>query len=238
MKILLVCPMRCEYNAAQRIFKRIKKSILYNFHMCYLRVGNNDVHIINSGEGKVRAGIAAAFCIQYVQPDIILDTGSCGSLCDSLFNGTIVVAGRCYEYDISGHGLPEKKLKRMVIRTGFDNFSENCIIKERECVHCGEQACGEMIIDSEEKRKLLRNLFNACACNWETAGVFICALKQNIPCLSIRIVTDQADGNAYKDFMKNIHQYTEKLYNYLNTCIKREWLSYIKDVWDNKKIIV
>lgn len=230
--------MNDEYKAALSVFKKSKEMEIAGFKISNLKAGNYDTYIINSGEGKARAGIATAFGIEAVLPEFIIDTGSCGAIDDTVAAGTIIIATSCHEYDISGYGIPEKKLKRMLISTGFDKFGENRIIKEGANVSCGDQACGEIIVNSDDKKARIRRLFNVCACNFETAGVFICALKRNIPCLSIRIITDKADENVHKDFKENFDSAIEKLYTYINVCIEKEWFSYIKDFWDKKKIIV
>ena len=53
-------------------------------------------------------------------------------------------------------------------------------------VRAGIQACGEFFIQSAQVRESLLALSGATACNWETAGVFVGALRSRVPPLSLR----------------------------------------------------
>ncbi len=56
-------------------------------------------------------------------------------------------------------------------------------------VRSGTQACGEFFIQSAQVRESLHAVSGAMACNWETAGIFIGALRAGVPPLSLRVVS-------------------------------------------------
>jgi len=50
----------------------------------------------------------------------------------------------------------------------------------------------------------LQSVSGAAACNWESAGVFVGALRSRIPPVSIRAVSDLGDEDAMRDFRRNV----------------------------------
>ncbi len=65
-------------------------------------------------------------------------------------------------------------------------------------VRHGVQACGEFFIDSPRFREPLAALTGALAANWESAGVFVAALRAGVPPVSIRAVSDLGDERSLR----------------------------------------
>ncbi len=238
MKILINCPLNNEYKKAKEVFEIENQEKLFHFNISTKHLNRDDIFIIKSGIGKTRAGIATVAGINYTQPDFIVDTGSCGSLYDIPI-GSIIISYCCYEYDISGYGFPRKKHNIMKIHSGFDTTLDTVFLNEsnnKNKIFIGIQACGEYIIKDIDDKLILRELFNADACNWESAGIFLGALNQNIPCLSIRVVSDLADDNLFSDFKKNIHQNLSILYKMIYDFIIQGVFYRLIALWDSKKI--
>ena len=81
-------------------------------------------------------------------------------------------------------------------------------------VRSGVQACGEFFIQSAQVRESLQAVSGALACNWETAGVFVGALRARIPPLSIRVVSDLGDEDALREFRRNARRCSQALYRF------------------------
>ncbi|MBN2441139.1 MAG: 5'-methylthioadenosine/S-adenosylhomocysteine nucleosidase [Spirochaetales bacterium] len=238
MRILINCPLTNEYKRAKEILETKKQKKLFHFQMSEGHLNHNDIFLIKSGIGKTRAGIATTTGIQYIQPDFIIDTGSCGSL-KKIPIGSIIISFCCYEYDISGYGFPQKKHHMMMIHSGFDPSIEKefqALVHDKNKIFIGIQGCGEYIIKDVDERLMLNKLFDADACNWESAGVFLGALNQNIPCMSIRVVSDMADENLFADFKKNIHQNLSILYMMIYNSINQGIFDRLIPLWNTNKI--
>ena len=54
------------------------------------------------------------------QPDIAMDTGTCGVLDGDLVVKAVVLATTCLECGISGDGLPHRIMTEMKLQTGLD----------------------------------------------------------------------------------------------------------------------
>ena len=65
-------------------------------------VGNVDIMAMETGPAKARAAAATVAGIDAFQPDLAVDTGTCGALDGDLIISAVVLGTSCLEYDISG----------------------------------------------------------------------------------------------------------------------------------------
>jgi adenosylhomocysteine nucleosidase len=176
------------------------------------------------------------------QPDIVIDTGTCGALDGDLIVKGIVIGVSCVEYDISGNGLPERIIPEMKLPSALQFLPRRegqKIVREATelgkdlgfHVRSGIQACGEFLIQSGQVRETLHEVSGAIACNWETAGVFIGSLRARVPPLSVRVVTDLGDEDSLRDFRKNARRCSLDLYRFLGSALESGWLSGVHALW-------
>ena len=77
----------------------------------------------------------------------------------------------------------------------------------------------------------MRALSGALASNWETAGVFIGALRARIPPLSLRAVSDLGDEDSLADFRRNARASAQGLYGFLRVLLEAGWFVDFLAVW-------
>jgi adenosylhomocysteine nucleosidase len=228
MKILIITPIPVEYRVCSRVMGLSEGGRLFGCKISQALVSDTQIIAVQSGPAKV--------------PDLVIDSGSCGGIQNGLTIGQIILSQTCYEYDISGSGLPRKKMAVMKLPTPFDFFSisvkENILTKAAEIAKengfhtiTGTQACGEYLINSVKLRELLFRTFQATGCNWETAGVFISALRSCLPALSIRIITDLANRNTMRDFRRNLKNAAHNLYEYIKNLLQEGWFDLFLQKW-------
>jgi len=250
MKILLITPIPVEYKMCKSIFVFKNEMKLKGCKIGTCNYNGNEIFTIQSGMGKGRAAMATMAMIDYMSPDIIVDTGSCAGIKTESAIGQIILGDKCVEYDISGIGFPKKSRKKMILYSAFHFMATNtkeALLHDavrygtahdfKVCL--GTQACGEFLINSDEKRRVLLRIFNAAGCNWETAGVYISSLRSGLPVFSIRVVSDLGDKHALKDFIFNIKACTKKLYRYILVLLNQGWFADFNEQWLklNKNII-
>jgi nucleoside phosphorylase len=242
MRILLVTPITPEYKMCKSIFTFEKESTLKGCKFGTYKYKNNKIFVIQSGPGKAKAATATMAMIDYISPDIIVDTGSCAGIKTKSAIGQIILGDTCVEYDISGRGFKKKCIKKMALCSAFHFFEVN--IKEALLqtavrygtfhdfkVYSGTQASGKFLINSDEKRRELDKICGAAGGNWETAGVYISALRSGLPVFSIRVVSDLGDKHALKDFIFNIKASTKKLYQYILLLLNEGWFADFHKQW-------
>jgi len=61
--------------------------------------------------------------------------------------------------------------------------------------------------------------------------VFIGALKNRLPPLSIRVVTDLGNEQALSDFRANIRKKARELYRYIRVLAEYGWFDHFLECW-------
>jgi nucleoside phosphorylase len=204
--------------------------------------GKIDVFAMESGPAKARAAAAAVAGSLSHTPDLVVDTGSCAGTEPGAFVGQLILCRDCYEYDISGSGFPTRSIPEMKLPSAVSILpadDRETLLREAGEIgssesfqlRAGNQACGELLIQSRAMREALYTLFRASGANWESAGVFIGALKNRLPPLSIRIVTDLGNEQALDDFRANIKREARELYRYVQVLAEYGWFGHFLECW-------
>jgi adenosylhomocysteine nucleosidase len=136
------------------------------------------VGVIISGVGKKGAAAATDLLIDSFFPDLIISTGFAGALTPNLRVGCIVVA------------------RRIMLESGGERVSpvprETMDISSHRCVREGEVVTVPRFISSCREKKQLFMTTGAHAVDMESYFVFEKALQKTIPCLAVRVISDDA----------------------------------------------
>ena len=242
MRILLICPIPLEYTTCRTALSLRDAQTVLGCRSARGAVGNVDIMTLETGPAKARAAAATVGGIDHFQPDLVVDTGTCGALDGDLIIDAIVVGMSCLEYDISGSGLPHRIIQEMRLPSAFDFLPRREgqklvralmeLGKDRGLLlRTGTQACGEFFIESMQVRESLFALTAAVACNWETAGVFVGALRSRIPPLSLRVVSDLGDEDSLRDFRRNARRCSQALYRFVRDALESGWFISFYERW-------
>ncbi len=242
MRVLLVCPIPLEFSTCRTILSLRDGPHVGGCPAARGEVAGVETIAVESGPAKARAAAATVAAVAQTGPDVVLDTGTCGALDGDLIVGALVLGTSCLEYDISGNGLPDRIIPEMKLPSGLDvlprresqKLSRGLIaLGNDEGLHLrvGAQASGELFIQSLTVRESLFTVSGALACNWETAGVFIGALRSGVPPLSLRVVSDMGDEDALRDFRRTARRSTTALYRFLLRALEEGWMGSFHDQW-------
>lgn len=160
------------------------------------------------GIGKVHSGAACAALLTQL-PDVtgVINVGVAGGVGKGVRQGDVVVATATvqHDYDQTEDGVPQGQIP------GFSSPYFAChealhhrlcaALKKTDCVfHRGIIASGDQFIGSNEKAALLRERFDALACDMESAAIGqVCALY-GVPYLAMRAISDNGDDDAVQSF--------------------------------------
>jgi len=242
VRLLLICPIPLEYTSCRAALSLRDAPPVFGCRCARGAVGAVDIMAVESGPAKARAAASTAACISQFQPDLVTDTGTCGALDAELIVSTVVLGMSCLEYDISGYGLPHRIIPEMKLPSILEllprresqkltrTFTE--LGKDQGLhVRTGVQACGEFFIQSASVRDSLQTVSDAAACSWETAGVFVAALRARTPPLSIRVVSDLGDEDALRDFRRNARRCSQGLYRFVRDGLEAGWFAGLYELW-------
>ncbi|GAB3678347.1 5'-methylthioadenosine/S-adenosylhomocysteine nucleosidase [Actinocorallia lasiicapitis] len=172
-----------------------------------VRTGGATVALVQTGEGNTNAAVFAERAKALFQPKAMLFAGVAGGLRDEIELGDIVVGTKIYGYhggkdtDAGFLSRPQvwdaphelEQLARHVARTR----SWPCAI------HFKPIAAGEVVLNSRRTplAEQLRTVYNdAAAVEMEGAGLSRAShLNRKLPVLSIRGISDRADGMKHPD---------------------------------------
>jgi adenosylhomocysteine nucleosidase len=242
VRVLLICPIPLEFTACRSALALRDAGRVLGCRVARGSAAKVDLMAVETGPAKARAAAGTVGAIGEFKPDLVVDTGTCGALDGDLIINALVIATSCLEYDIEGSGLPHRILPEMRLPSAFELMPRRDgqrlqrilteLGKDRGMhVRTGIQACGELFIQSGSVRESLFAVSGALACSWETAGVFIAALRAGVPPLSLRIVSDLGDEDAMRDFRRNARRGCQLLYRCLREALESGWFALFHEQW-------
>lgn len=172
-------------------------------------LNGKDVVVVQSGIGKVNAGICTQILADEYQVDAIINTGIAGSLNKDINIGDIVLSTDVVQHDMdaTGFGYPKGQIPRM---NAF-SFMADSHLRSIAAMVCKEvnpdihvfegriNSGDQFISDRKAKEEIITN-FGGCAVEMEGAAIGQAAYLNNIPFLIIRAISDKADDSANMDY--------------------------------------
>lgn len=191
-----------------------------------------DTVVVRSGIGKVNAAIAAQILISEFKVDYIINTGVAGGLKDGINVGDIVISTDAIEHDFDTTAFGDElgvipRMKTSVFKA--DEYLINVAYKAANDnidgkAHIGRIVSGDKFISSKDEALKLGRLFNAFAVEMEGAAIAHTSYLNNIPFVIIRSISDNADGNATKDFSQFVKEAA-----IVSSNIVKEMIHFIKE---------
>ena len=203
--------MECEINQLKSLLENLEEITCRQFVFYKGKLFDNHVVIAKSGVGKVASAVCTQIMIDEFNPDYIINTGVAGGLKSGMEIGEIVIADKLVQHDFDATVLGYAK---GYICNGINPKEPTYFYPDKELVnkfekslnkkvpdlkhHVGTIASGDMFVSSDERKKEIKNLFDACAVEMEGAAIAHTATLNNVPFVIIRAISDLADNNASK----------------------------------------
>lgn len=168
-----------------------------------------DAVVVQSGIGKVNAGICTQILADIYQVDQLINTGVAGSLDAEINIGDIVVSTDAVQHDmdVSALGDPVGQIPRMDV---FAFPADEELVKKAVAANekanpdirtfTGRVASGDQFISGKEMKERIIENFGAKCAEMEGAAIAHGAYLNQIPCVIIRAISDKADGSAQVDY--------------------------------------
>ena len=163
-------------------------------------IDGNEIFLVRSGVGEIRAAMTVQLLVDKFQVEAILNFGFVGSLDNHFDVGDIVLAEKIVHYQFDTSAIDNVPTGQY---DGNDSIyfeaSKDLISKvEKELGYQLPKvvvASGDKFIASKEDKEHLRT-FGAQICEMECAGLVIATTRNNVPLLSIKVISDKADESA------------------------------------------
>lgn len=208
MKIGLVVACLDELEEFLKLNFKLLKKEEFPFSIYEYEYGKHHLFVILSGVGEISASIATQYLITKHGIELIINYGASGALKPhlQLFNVCLVKNIVDGEFDTS---LIDHCEKNTHIELGFDHYlmsthnkyydlikNSFSDIKEVNCLSSNK------FIDKEEDKLRLANDFNCDICEMEVCGIYLAALKNKVPAIFLKGVSDSFNegANEYESF--------------------------------------
>jgi len=174
------------------------------------------VALTRCGIGKVNAALCVQILVNMYAVDCVINTGVAGALERKLEIGDVVVSDDvCYhDFDLSAFGDSHKEtqaihsifaadceLVELAIRAGNDTNAN---------VFRGRIASGDTFVADKQTKDLIRQNLKPLCVDMESAAIGQACIKNKIPFVAIRSVSDKADESAGVTFEKSLSQAARK----------------------------
>ncbi|MEB6195835.1 5'-methylthioadenosine/adenosylhomocysteine nucleosidase [Mammaliicoccus sciuri] len=175
-------------------------------------IEDKQVVLAQSGIGKVNAAITATLLINEFKPDLIINTGSAGSVDSELNIGDIIISNKVYYHDVNAAAFGYK-LGQVPSMPEFYETDSKLIDLAKSSIEqldlngiVGEVATGDSFIGSIDQRKVIKSNFpTASVVEMEAGAIAQTCYQYNVPIIVTRAVSDLADKESdvtFEEFLK------------------------------------
>lgn len=168
---------------------------------------------VKSGIGKVNAARCTQIMIDNFHPDYIINSGIAGGIDASLSVGDIIIGEELvqHDFDVTAFGHAKGYLctgERDDVPTVFHSDKKLVYLLESSAkeaggsgkVRTGRIASGDIFVADRTLKESISHEFKAAAAEMEGAAIAQTAAYADIPFVVLRVISDQADGEAAESF--------------------------------------
>ena len=187
----------CKNSLGDLVKKEYKIKHMPAFDFEY---NNHEVTAVCFGIGKVNAAIGAALALTLGEYDGVINTGWSGAV-SGVKKGEIIASDSCVEcdFDLTPIGrLPGQKPGQEDYIYKCDNSLYNAACSVEGFKH-GNLGCGDFFLTDAERRNRYREIFNISAFDMESGAIGAVCYFAQMPFLSIRKISDNADDPSAAD---------------------------------------
>jgi len=211
MKIGIIGAMEKEAAFIQDKMQKTKEETIAGMHFVLGKIGRNEIVCVQSGVGKVNAGVCASILMDHFKIEALMNTGIAGSLNNDLNIGDVLLSKEALYHDVDATVFGYQKGEVPGLKTQVFYADENLIKMVKECIetiipeiHCmvGRIASGDQFVCEAKIKEQIKESFHADACEMEGAAIAQTAYLYQIPFVILRFISDKADGSDIKDYME------------------------------------
>lgn len=206
MRIGIITAMATETLPIYRSFCEVSATSSISGVTVYEIVhGEHTLYLATSGVGEIRAALAVQMLKDLFDIDVALNFGFVGALNPRLKIGELVIASKVCHYQFDTSRIDGTKVGQYDGNNDiYFNLDADLIAKFFHCIgrpfKCVSVASGDVFVATAEQKKELSEKFGADICDMELAGIAIACMRNRLPLISVKVVSDAADGSAENDF--------------------------------------
>lgn len=200
MKTGIIGAMASEVALLKEQMGEFETTSVANMDFCAGKLGAADVVVVQSGIGKVNAGICVQILADRFGVDRVINTGVAGSLDSSIDVGDLVVSTDCVMHDFSVEPLgyapgqvpgldtlafPADEGMRAGVVAAAAEVAPDIHVLE------GRVASGDQFISTDEQRERIVSTFGGRCCEMEGCAIAQAAYLNGLPFVVVRAISDK-----------------------------------------------
>ncbi|MDG6881714.1 5'-methylthioadenosine/S-adenosylhomocysteine nucleosidase [Phocoenobacter uteri] len=207
MKIGIIGAMAQEVEILKNAMQDLKVTEIAGCTIFEGKIANKEVALLQSGIGKVAAGMGTALFLQLTKPDCVINTGSAGGLDKNLSVGDIVISteARYHDVDVTAFGYEFGQLPANP--AGFESDKALSELAFSLTQEVGENAVsglicsGDLFVNSGQIIEQIRKNFpQVVAVEMEATAIAQVCHAFKIPFVVVRAISDVADKESHLSF--------------------------------------
>ena len=182
-----------------------EKIVISDYEFYIGKVSHYNVIISKTLIGTINATIATILGIEKFKPDIVINQGIAGAHRESIHIGDIIIGEKCY--NINAYSMPSKnrgegsnpfewepdKRAKEIKSADYElvqKFQKFLQEKHRGKVYIGTIGSGDVFNREIDRIDWINNKFGNLCEDMESIGVYSVCNKFKIPCIGIRIISN------------------------------------------------
>ena len=198
----------------------ISRERIRGAEICTIALNDNTIYLATSGVGEINAAVTVQLLKDLYDVEAILNFGFVGSLNPDIEIGELVIADKVchYQYDVSV--VENVRVGQYEQNEDIYFYLDNALIDKvngaiTKPLRKVAVASADAFVASSKKKKMLKEEFGCDICEMELAGLTIACMRNELPLLSVKVISDKADDVAYISFeeiaKKGLSKYEEIL---------------------------
>ena len=203
----------------------VDESTISGVQVRKFELAGDTIYLATSGVGEIKAALAVQLVKDLFDVEAVLNFGFVGTVNPSLSIAELVVVDKVchYQFDISSlNGIESGRYSDHADRYFYldKDLIARVLANVGRPIHVVTDASGDKFVSSSGDKDMLRDEFKADICEMELAGIAIACERNNLPLLSLKVVSDKADESATGDFDEIVHTGMRKLAKVLPDVLK------------------
>ena len=173
-------------------------------------IDGNEIFLVRSGVGEIRAAMTFQLLVDRFDVDVVLNFGFVGSLDNRFDIGDIVLAEKIVHYQFDTSAIDNVPAGQYDGNDSIYFTADKALIEKVQGALQNKLpevivASGDKFVASKEDKEYLRTL-GAQICEMECAGLVIASQRNNVPLLSMKVISDKADESADISFAEVVRK--------------------------------
>ncbi|MBI5953219.1 MAG: 5'-methylthioadenosine/S-adenosylhomocysteine nucleosidase [Chloroflexi bacterium] len=230
MKVVVIISANAEWRVVKELYPNLEIQHSPYGEFANLTFDFRPLTLFHGGWGKISAAATAQYVIDYFQPDLLINLGTCGGFAGRIETGTIMLVERTLVYDIieqMGDGAE-------AIEHYATDIDLSWLDNGRLTVDDGQSSIVRGLLVSADRDIVVEDIpmliekYDAVAADWESGAIAWVAKRNHTRLLILRGVTDLVGGDGGEAYGK-IEIFHERTKTVMRELFRQlpEWLEKI-----------